>query len=128
MRSNAKRRAERWGRIAERLACWLLRVKGYRVLTTRFRTPRGEIDIIARKGAVLALIEVKARARQADALAAVQPRNQKRLMEAAALFVAGRPELASLSLRFDVIAITPTAWPRHIRSAFGHGADSARLL
>jgi len=122
MDANNRRAAEKWGRRAEELAVLLLRAKGYRILARRFRTPRGELDIVARRGAMLAVIEVKARRHAISALTAVTPHNRRRLAQAAALFLASRPDLAGLNLRFDIIAITPTAWPRHIRSAFGHEA------
>jgi hypothetical protein len=57
-----RRRREGWGRKAESLAAFALRLKGYRVLAGRLRTPAGEIDLIVRRGATIAFVEVKARA------------------------------------------------------------------
>lgn len=112
--------AERRGRWAETAAAWYLRAKGYRIRARRFKTPRGEIDIVAQRGSVLAIVEVKARATAGSAVAAVTRYSRSRLIDAAGLFCAQNPELAGLSLRFDVIAVTPFGWPRHIRQAFGH--------
>ena len=58
----ARRTAYLFGQKAETLAALWLRLKGYRILARRFRAPPGEIDLVARRGRVLALVEVKARA------------------------------------------------------------------
>ena len=121
MRIRAVRQAaERRGRWAETAAALYLRAKGYRICARRFKTPRGEIDIVAQRGGVLAIIEVKARPSPGEGVAAVTQHGRRRLIDAAGLFCARFPELAALNLRFDVIAVTPFRWPRHIRQAFGH--------
>ena len=110
--------AERFGRFAEAWCRLALRVRGYRVIAARERTPLGEIDILARRGCVLAVVEVKAR-RDADCAAgAVSVRQWGRLARAAAALLARRPELATLSVRFDVMLVTPWRWPRHIPDAW----------
>lgn len=78
-----RRKAWRRGRGAEALAVASLRCRGYRLLTRRYRTKVGEVDLIARRGTVLALIEVKARARFSDGLAAISGRQQRRIVKAA---------------------------------------------
>lgn len=117
-RRKNRRRAENWGRIAESLAIWRLRAAGWRILARDWRRPQGEIDIVARRGRVLAIIEVKARADLASAAYAVLPRQQRRIVRAAAAFVAGRPDLASLDLRFDAVLVAPWRLPRHIDDAW----------
>ena len=82
------------------------------------RTPVGEIDIVARRGRTLAIIEVKARADRNMALAAVGPRQRRRLQRAAAWLVAGRNDLATLDIRFDVLAVTPWRVPLHVIDAW----------
>ena len=118
MRRERGSAAERFGRRAEllcRLALWL---KGYRLVAVRARTPLGEIDIVARRGPVLALVEVKARPDAGAAAAALRPRQQARLVRAANALIAGRPDLAALSVRFDLMLVTPWRWPRHLPDAW----------
>ena len=114
----AKRRAFRRGQFAELICLWHLRLRGWRVLARRFRVPSGEVDLIARRGAVLAAIEVKARDSLALAAEAVGARQRRRVARALDHFVAQRPELARLSLRYDVMLVTPGRLPRHLADAW----------
>jgi putative endonuclease len=100
-----------------RAAAWLM-AKGYRILAKRFRTPHGEIDIVARRGNLVAFIEVKARATLDDAAFAVTPRQQTRIIDAAQGWLAAHPEHADFELRFDAILIAPRRLPRHLIAAF----------
>ena len=113
-----RRRAYGFGRSAETLAAWYLRLKGYSILARGFRVPMGEIDLIARRGQVLALIEVKARAAATDALEALGPRQRRRIAHAAEAYLQRNPDLAHLDRRFDLIVIAPRRWPRHIADAW----------
>ena len=113
-----RRGAERRGRRAEWVAAWLLRAKGWRVLDRRFRTPRGEIDIVARRGRTIAIVEVKARATLTAAIEAVVPATRRRLIDAAGHWLSRNPRHADSAIRFDVIALAPWRWPRHLESAF----------
>lgn len=115
---DAKRAEERAGRAAETVAGVLLRLKGYRVLARRFRGMRGEIDLIARRGAVLAFVEVKRRPTAAAAAESVTPRQRARIAAAAEEFVAARPRLSGLGIRFDAILIAPKKFPRHLVDAW----------
>jgi putative endonuclease len=114
----ARRRAERRGHWAERLGVWHLRLRGYRVLARRFRVPSGEIDLIVRRGGVVAAIEVKARADFAIAGEAVSERQRRRIARALEHFLLIHPELSRLVLRFDVMFVAPRRWPRHIADAW----------
>ncbi|MEC8280741.1 MAG: YraN family protein [Pseudomonadota bacterium] len=108
-------RRQRWrrGRRAEALAVLWLRLKGYRILARNFRVPVGEIDVIAGRGRILALVEVKARADLATALAAVAPRQWQRIARAATWFAA-----ADRDWRFDLMVIRPWRRPRHLVDAW----------
>jgi len=112
-----RRRAERWGRWAETAAALALLVKGYRIVARRLKTPAGEIDLLARRGRILAVVEVKARASLDGAAFALGPRQQRRLARAAAV-AAARPRLAGLDIRFDVVLVAPWRWPRHLKDAW----------
>ena len=114
----ARQAAERRGRRAETLAAWFLRLKGYRILARRTRTPLGEIDLIARRGRTIAFVEVKSRASYAEAADAVTPASQRRIARAASLWLAAHPAAAALDLRFDVIICVSGRLPRHISHAF----------
>ena len=99
--------AFRTGLSAEaRAAAWLM-AKGYRILAKRFRTPHGEIDLVARKRDLVAFIEVKARASLDDAAYAVTPRQQARIIAAAQAWLMAHPEHAEFELRFDAVLIAP---------------------
>lgn len=113
-----RREREAFGRLAEAVAAFTLRVKGYSILARRFRTPIGEIDLVARRGNLLAFVEVKARGDLDLALAALGPRQRARTTRAAELFLLRRPDLAVCALRFDVIAISPWRLPRHVPDAW----------
>ncbi|MGD1933337.1 MAG: YraN family protein [Candidatus Phaeomarinobacter sp.] len=117
-RGNARQAAETRGRRAERIAAWLLRLKGYRILATRLRTPMGEIDLVAQRGNLVAVVEVKARATLDDAVAAVSVRQQQRLSAAAIWLPSWNGHLAGCDMRLDVIALAPGHWPRHIQNAW----------
>jgi putative endonuclease len=113
----ARRRAERHGRGAERWAMLALALKGYLPIASRVRTPVGEIDLIVRRGRVLAFVEVKARASVEDAFEAAG-RSRERLARAAAWWLAAHPRHAGAQPRFDVVAIAPGRFPAHLPNAF----------
>jgi len=113
-----RRAAYRRGHSGELLAALRLRLAGYRILARRYRTKVGEIDLVARRGGIVAFVEVKRRDTAADALEAVSPRSRARIRRAAELFLQRHPALAPLALRFDVMVITPWSWPRHVVDAW----------
>src|SRR6202795_883044 len=110
--------AVRTGLSAERRAAAYLMAKGYRILAKRFRTPYGEIDIVARRRNLVAFVEVKARARLDEAAYAVTPRQQARIIAAAQAWLMAHPEHADYELRFDVVLIAPRHLPRNLLAAF----------
>ncbi|GAB2177814.1 YraN family protein [Dongia sp. agr-C8] len=106
------------GHGAEKRAAWWLRLKGYRVLAINWRSVAGEIDLIARRGGILAFIEVKQRIDADTATLSLAPQQRARLARAAGLFVAQRPELADLTLRFDLMAFGRMGRPVHMKDAW----------
>ena len=106
------------GLSAESRAAAMLLAKGYRILARRFRSPFGEIDIVARKRNLVAFVEVKARATLDEAAYAVTPRQQARISDAAQAWLMAHPEHAEFELRFDVMLIAPGHLPRHLLAAF----------
>src|SRR3954471_18712349 len=110
--------AFRTGLSAEARATAYLMAKGYRILAKRFRSPYGEIDIVARRRNLLAFVEVKARATLDDAAYAVTPRQQRRIIDAAQAWLMTHPEHAGFDLRFDAMLIAPKSLPRHLPAAF----------
>ncbi len=109
------------GRQAEVLAAIWLMLKGYRILGFRLKTPQAEIDILAAKGAVLAVVEVKSRTSPMAALEAVSQDQRERLRRAGRAIAASRPRLADVSIRLDLIAMSPGRLPHHIRDAWRAG-------
>ena len=118
MTTASRRAAERRGHRAEFLAGALLRAKGYRVLDKRFRSPAGEIDLVVRRGKRIAFVEVKERATADDAARAVTPRQQARIARAAESWLARNAPHGDFEIGFDVVLISPRAWPMHIADAF----------
>ncbi|UAL10863.1 YraN family protein [Caulobacter segnis] len=110
--------ARKLGRRAEVLAALWLMAKGYRILGFRLATPLGEIDLLAQRGKVLAVVEVKQRTTIEDALDAVTPTQRDRLRRAAAHLSAHRAGLRDLFVRLDLIALAPGRAPRHLPDAW----------
>ena len=106
------------GLSAESRAAMLLVAKAYRIVARRWKTPFGEIDIVARRRRSLVFVEVKARERADDAIEAVTERGRRRIIGAAEFWLAAHPHDANADIRFDVIVVTPGAMPRHIANAF----------
>ena len=98
-------------------ALWLM-ARGYRILGFRLKTPQGEIDLLARKGQVLAVVEVKLRTSLDAALAAVGRQQRQRLRRAAEAYAARRADLKGAAIRLDLLALAPGRWPCHIRDAW----------
>jgi len=119
--SPARVAAFRTGLSAESRASLYLVAKGYRILARRFRTPHGEIDIVAQRRRLVAFVEVKARATLDDAAYAVTPRQRSRIVAAAQAWLMAHPEHAAFDLRFDAVLIAPKALPRHLTAAFDAG-------
>ena len=111
------------GRRGEVLAALWLMAKGYRILGFRLRTPHGEIDLVARRGRVLAAVEVKARTSLEAALEAVSPSQRERLRRAIRAIAARRRGLENAEVRLDLMALAPGRFPRHIRDAWSQDAD-----
>ena len=118
-RSKARIAAYLGGHRGEALAALFLRLKLYRIMTRRYKTPVGEIDLIASRFGTVVFVEVKARSRAAAEGETLEAVNQSRILRAAQYWLARHPEQAATPLRFDIIFITPGRWPRHLVNAFG---------
>ncbi|MHA6299561.1 YraN family protein [Devosia sp. CAU 1758] len=116
----SKRRvaAYRQGHRGEALAALWLQMKFYRIRERRFKTPMGEIDLVAERGDTIVFVEVKQRARDADAALTYAAVNRSRIIRAAQLWLAGNPDAIGKDFRFDVIFLAPGRWPRHLINAF----------
>jgi putative endonuclease len=115
--TRARQKAERRGRWAETWAALYLMAAGYQIVARRARTPFGEVDIAARKGAVLVIVEVKARRHADQALHAVAPRNQRRIAQAG-LALAQTLRCTHFPQRYDLIIVHKGVWLRHVRDAW----------
>ena len=106
------------GLFAESLCRLILRLKFYRILATRYKTPMGEIDIIAARGRKLVAVEVKSRPSLAQALESISPRQCRRIASALEIFVMRTPRYQRADLRFDVMAVMPGKLPVHLKNAW----------
>ncbi len=113
-----RRIAFQLGLSAESRAAAFLIAKGYRIVARRWKSPVGEIDIVARRRKTLVFVEVKARARLDDAAEAVIGRQQRRIIAAAEAWLATHPDDVNSDMRFDVMLVAPKSIPRHIMAAF----------
>ena len=118
MSGHARRKALLVGRLSEYYAAVYLMFRGYRIAAMRFRVKAGEVDIIARKGNLVAFVEVKARRITGDAVFAVDPATQRRIRNASLAWIARQPDAASLAYRYDIVAVTPRSRPQHFSDAF----------
>ena len=116
--TEGRRRAWARGSAAEGWAAWALRLKGFRILARRWKTPVGEIDLVARRGRLIAFVEVMARRDRMQALESVTEHQRRRVRRAAELFVGANPALGTLDLRFDVMVVSPWSWPHHVIDAW----------
>jgi len=106
------------GLLAEFKAKSFLRYQGFKILTERFKTPVGEIDLIAKKGNLVVFVEVKLRKTAEAAAEAIHAKNQLRVRSAAELYLQQYPEYNQCEMRFDALVMAPGAWPQHIPDAF----------
>lgn len=103
---------------AENLAAVFLFLKGYLILSRRFRTPLGEIDLVARRWKTLVFTEVKLRKSTDAAAESIHAENRARVRRAAELYLQKHPRYNDFSVRFDALILSPRGWPRHIPNAF----------
>ncbi|MCA3697981.1 YraN family protein [Aquidulcibacter sp.] len=110
--------AERSGRWAENWAAFVLQLKGYAILGRRVQTPAGEIDLIARRGDVLAFIEVKMRQGAVDPAEVLRTRQMSRIVRAATGWTSRRAWTQHFAWRYDLMVVTKWRWPKHVRDAW----------
>ena len=116
MSQSRQRAAHRFGLGAETVAALWLRMKGYRVLARRFQANGAEIDLVIRRGTMIAFVEVKARPGADEALEAVTARKAKQVSRAARAWLSRHPPKPGTSVRFDAVAIAPGRLPRHVEA------------
>jgi putative endonuclease len=113
--------AFRVGISAKSRAAAFLIAKGFRILARRWRSPLGEIDIVARRRQLLVFAEVKARASLDEAAESVNEQQRRRIAAAAEIWLAANPDKTVLDIRFDAILVAPGRIPRHVPAAFETG-------
>ena len=118
----ARLRNYRRGHRGEWLASLALIVKGYRIVARRYRTRLGEIDLIARRGDLVLIVEVKVRPTLMQAMEALAFTSERRIEAAADLWLTRQRDHARLSMRFDMVAVLPRRWPVHVENIF-HGRN-----
>jgi putative endonuclease len=106
---------------AEKLAEFVLMLKGYRILARRYKTPLGEIDLVTKRGRTVCFVEVKRRGTGREGAEAIHAKNRARVGNAAALYLQKHPQYTDMNIRFDAVIVSPRAWPRHIPRAWEQG-------
>ncbi len=119
MSTRAEREAK--GRRGEAIAAWYLRLMGWRILAQRVKTPRGEVDLVARRGRTVVFVEVKWRSSAAELDMAVDPWRLRRV-GAAAEALAHKYASGDDTVQVDVLLVAPWKWPRRIANAWQPGA------
>ncbi len=117
-----RRKAYRRGHSSEWLAAAALMLKGFRIVARRYRTKLGEIDLIARRGNLVLIVEVKARKTLMEAMEAIAYASERRIEGAADLWLMRQRDHAKISMRFDLVAVLPWRWPVHVENIF-HGRN-----
>ena len=111
--------AEQRVRRGETIAAWFLRLKGWRVVAMRVKTPRGEVDLIARRGKTIAFVEVKARNNVRDLATAIDAYRLRRVAAAAEILLPKYGKECE-NMQIDVIMVAPWRWPHHLPNVW-HG-------
>lgn len=106
--------SHQFGRWGEQVALDHLIHQRYRVLATRYRTPYGEIDIVAQHNTTLVFVEVKARRRKNAMALALSPHQYSRAQQAAEHFLAAHADSNLLDTRFDAIMVDQGGVLEHI--------------
>ncbi len=111
--------AEKRGRRGEAIAAWFLRLQGWRIVAKRVKTPRGEVDLIARRGKTVAFVEVKARTKAVDLATAIDAYRLRRVAAAAEILLPKYGK-GTENMQIDVILVAPWRWPHHLPNVW-HG-------
>jgi putative endonuclease len=111
--------AEKRGRRGEAIAAWFLRLQGWRIVGARVKTPRGEVDLIARRGKTVAFVEVKARSKCLDLATAIDAYRLRRVAAAAEILLPKYGK-GTENMQIDVILVAPWRWPHHLPNVW-HG-------
>jgi putative endonuclease len=119
-----KDKAYQFGIRAEKFAVFFLRLKGYRIIAQRYQNPKGEIDILAVKGNIMAVVEVKARQSFEQCAYSIPEWKQQKILGATKWLMAGHGKISGLAMgseriiRFDAILVIPRRLPKHIKDAW----------
>ncbi|MGI9406441.1 MAG: YraN family protein [Hyphomicrobiaceae bacterium] len=108
------------GKRAEWVAAAVMMSRGYRILHLRYKTPVGEIDIVAKRGHRIAFVEVKQRRSLDDALRSITPNLRQRVTRASELWLRRHAPEFRGDFGFDVVALVPRRWPHYLKDAFDH--------
>ena len=113
-----KKKTYQFGILAEKITMLFLRLKGYQILAWRYKTYFGEIDIVAKKGKIIAIVEVKARRSDSDFEEVLRPRQMQRIKKAADFFLSRNSKFHDHQIRFDFVFVNQFFWPQHYKNFF----------
>lgn len=111
-----QKKTYQFGILAEKITILLLRLKGYQILSWRYKTYFGEIDVVAKKGKIIAIVEVKARRSKIFFEDVLRPKQIRRVKKAAEFFLSQNPELQNHQIRFDFVAVNKFGLPSHYKN------------
>ena len=114
----ARQKAQNRGHPGEWLAALALMLKGYRIVARRYRTKAGEIDLIARRGDLVVIVEVKVRPTLVLAMEAIAHQSERRIEAAGDIWLSRQRDFGRLSVRYDMVAVLPWRWPVHVENVF----------
>jgi putative endonuclease len=120
-REQRGRTAQASGVAAEAAVCAAVRADGWTILARRLRTAAGELDVVAEKAGLLAIIEVKARPTLAEAAVALSARQRARLLAACEIVLAEHTDWGVSGVRFDIVVVDAAGRVRRIADAFRLG-------
>lgn len=117
-RKAAREPAQVQGARTKRRAALLLRLRGFRIRTQRYRSPVGEVDFLATRRRLFVAVEVKSRPDRISAAFSITPHQQERVARATEHYLAANPRYPHYQIRFDAVLDTPGRWPKHIPDAW----------
>ncbi len=104
-----------FGLAAEIISSWYLRISFYQIIKHRFKSPFGEIDLIAKKNNLIIFIEIKAR-KDTNLMDFISKKQQQRINKAAEYFLIKHPKYQTYQIRFDAIIMNKFFWPKHFKN------------
>jgi len=115
---HTRQKRHRAGQRAEAVAAFYLNLKGYHIVARRYKSPHGEIDLIAKRARRIIFVEVKYRQTYEEAAHSISAHQRGRIVRAAKFWLAQNASAPYEQLSFDALLLVPWRWPHHLQNAF----------